>query len=552
MNWGAMNQAERSMLRRPWAFDDATYVISGEDFSAQPGPSYCNPLFELSQGFDFTVPFDGQHVPQPYHQDADPYVIEAAWLTAQRDIPTSGKEMRTTMTKRIHASRSRQSDQVEAGSSSPATSSAWTSIVPNQGYADPSTTRKSNATSSGAGSSSSYYTGRSEPDPMYSEASYDSGSRRHIHAHGSLRSLLTKHQERQMFWGSCVPVVVTALMVAFLVLISLVAMPWTNRMISSVSAGGHFSAHHNPQKAMSPVPVATAQTLAQSKISTKAGSMNLRGVESTNVINARSDPSKIANSTPATKPKVLRLATARTQGTWQGKTTKHATVLKTPAGEYEDVEAGKSKEYLAFPFQYPKRPMCGDVFYTVCQPSSQREFHYRRSVNACVETAADAVHTCNRGTNRFASLTHCRQSCTQAGRRPADECFDKPLFTNCARQDVLSSWWFFEGRKCVPWNFPSGGCPANNSVVFRTAQECRKQCMPGGQGGSPCRPPRTVTCESQHLKYPFFADVSMRDGHMRCLRSSPDVLRGRRCLTGANRFRTFETCKRTCKETGTT
>ncbi|XP_050028882.2 uncharacterized protein [Dermacentor andersoni] len=548
-----MNQAKRSMLRRPRAFDDATYVISGDDFSAQPGPSYYNPFFEGSQGFDLTVPFDGQHVPQPYHQDADPYVIEAAWLTAQRDIPTSGKGMRTTMTKLIHASQSRQSDQVEAGSSSSATSSAWTSTVPNQGCADPSTssTTTSNTTSSGGGTSSSYYTGRSEPGPMYSEASYDSGCRRHIHAHRSLRSLPTKHQEHQMYWGPCVPFVVTALMVAFLVLISLVAMPWTSRMIASVSAGSYFSAHHNPQKAMSPVPGATAQTLVQSKILTKAGSTNLHGVESTNIINARSDPSKTANPTPATKPKVLRLA--RTQGTWQGKTTKPATVLKTPAGEYDDAEAGKSEEYfLAFPFQYPKRPMCGDVFYTVCQPSSQREFHYRRSGNACVETAADAVHTCNRGANRFASLTHCRQSCTQAGRRPAGECFGKPLFTNCARQDVLSSWWFFEGRKCVPWNFPSGGCPANDSAVFHTAQECRKQCMPGGLGGSPCRPPRTVTCESQHLKYPFFADLSMRDGHMRCLRSSPYVLRGRRCLTGSNRFRTFEACKRTCKETGTT
>ncbi|XP_049519443.1 uncharacterized protein LOC125943919 [Dermacentor silvarum] len=195
--------------------------------------------------------------------------------------------------------------------------------------------------------------------------------------------------------------------------------------------------------------------------------------------------------------------------------------------------------------------MCDDVFYTVCHPSSQREFHYRRSVNACVETAADAVHTCNRGANRFASLTHCRRSCMQAGRRPADECFSKPLFTSCARQDVLSSWWFFEGRKCAPWNFPSGGCPANHSVVFRTAQECRKQCMAGGLRDSPCRPPRTVTCESQHLKYPFFADLSMRDGRIRCLRSSPDVLRHRRCLAGANRFRTLEACKVACKKTRT-
>ena len=77
--------------------------------------------------------------------------------------------------------------------------------------------------------------------------------------------------------------------------------------------------------------------------------------------------------------------------------------------------------------------MCGDVFYTVCRPSSVREFHYRSSVNACVETAADVVHSCNRGVNRFASLAHCRRSCTHAGRRPAKECLGKPLLTSCAR-----------------------------------------------------------------------------------------------------------------------
>ncbi|XP_037512199.1 uncharacterized protein LOC119388911 [Rhipicephalus sanguineus] len=191
------------------------------------------------------------------------------------------------------------------------------------------------------------------------------------------------------------------------------------------------------------------------------------------------------------------------------------------------------------------RPMCGDVFYTVCRPSTEREFHYRRSVNACVETAADVVHSCNRGVNRFASLAHCRRSCTHAGRRPAKQCLGKPLLTSCARQDVLFSWWVFEGRRCVPWNFPSGGCPANDSAVFHTVHECRSRCLNGKQRDSQCLPPRAVACDSRHLKYPFFADLSM--DHVRCLRSSPDVLQHRRCLIGTNRFRTREACMATCK-----
>ncbi|KAL3195971.1 hypothetical protein MRX96_001732 [Rhipicephalus microplus] len=49
--------------------------------------------------------------------------------------------------------------------------------------------------------------------------------------------------------------------------------------------------------------------------------------------------------------------------------------------------------------------------------------------------------------------------------------------------------------------------------------------------------------------YPIFADLSPRDGRMRFLRASPNVLRDRRCLTGANRFHTLEACEVTCQKT---
>ncbi|KAL3214030.1 hypothetical protein MRX96_035059 [Rhipicephalus microplus] len=102
------------------------------------------------------------------------------------------------------------------------------------------------------------------------------------------------------------------------------------------------------------------------------------------------------------------------------------------------------------------------------------------------------------------------------------------------------------GAKCVPWNFPSGGCPADDSAVFRTVHECRTQCL-GQLGRSPCGPPRAIACDQRHLKYPFFADSFTSDGRLRCLRSSPSVLRDRRCLTGANRFHTREACMVTCE-----
>ncbi|XP_077539418.1 uncharacterized protein LOC144152085 [Haemaphysalis longicornis] len=188
--------------------------------------------------------------------------------------------------------------------------------------------------------------------------------------------------------------------------------------------------------------------------------------------------------------------------------------------------------------------MCGAVFYTFCR-AAVREFHYRRAFNACVETAVDVVHTCNRGANRFASSRHCHESCIGA-ERPDDACFDKPLFTSCARQDVLSSWWFFEGHTCVPWNFPAGGCPANGSAVFRTRQECTSRCAERGSRGPACQRPIAVSCTRRHLKYPFFAHFSSEDGRMRCLETSTDLLRDHRCLTGANRFSSRKACFATC------
>ncbi|KAL1475500.1 hypothetical protein MTO96_037248, partial [Rhipicephalus appendiculatus] len=192
------------------------------------------------------------------------------------------------------------------------------------------------------------------------------------------------------------------------------------------------------------------------------------------------------------------------------------------------------------------RPACGSVFYTFCD-HPPFEFHYRSAVNACVQTSAvDAVDICNRGGNRFTTLDHCLDSCVSAG-RPAKECFDRPLFTRCARQDSLSSWWHHNGRKCVPWPFPSGGCPANGSMVFRTVRECRERCE-DRQHGPRCRLPEVVACGLRHLKYPYFAYRRPNERRVRCLRASMTMLRGHRCLAGANRFHSHGACVSSCRE----
>ncbi|XP_037508518.1 carboxypeptidase inhibitor SmCI [Rhipicephalus sanguineus] len=189
------------------------------------------------------------------------------------------------------------------------------------------------------------------------------------------------------------------------------------------------------------------------------------------------------------------------------------------------------------------QPPCGAAYSTFCE-RAPREYHYRRAVNACVETdTVDAADVCNRGANRFSSLDHCLKNCVSA-EYPAEECFKWPLFTRCARQDALSRWWHFEGKKCVAWTFPSGGCPANGSKVFTTAQECEEHCRHHGAG---CRRPDVVACGRRHLKYPYFAHVYAKEGRVRCLRSSETLLQGKRCLAGANRFRSRQACHASCR-----
>ncbi|KAL3244178.1 hypothetical protein MRX96_047257, partial [Rhipicephalus microplus] len=157
---------------------------------------------------------------------------------------------------------------------------------------------------------------------------------------------------------------------------------------------------------------------------------------------------------------------------------------------------------LAMPFRRAAKPECGAVFYTYCR-KPRREFLYRASLNACLAAADDRpTQLCNRGTNRFSSWRDCERKCVLT--EPAHEpCEDKTLLVGCRRQDVRSSWWWFDGRVCLAWNFPAGGCPANGTAVFATANQCAARCT--NRRYPPCTTPRTVPCSSEQLKFAFFA-----------------------------------------------
>ncbi|KAL1478426.1 hypothetical protein MTO96_016266 [Rhipicephalus appendiculatus] len=205
-------------------------------------------------------------------------------------------------------------------------------------------------------------------------------------------------------------------------------------------------------------------------------------------------------------------------------------------------------DIMAFPYRLPAQRSCSGAFYTTC-PKTRREYRYSRSVSACVEAGARdptaLFHVCNRSPNRFSSAQVCEKRCVLS-ERPDDGCLEKPFFTACGRQDLKIAWWFFDGRICHRWNFPKGGCPANEGAVaiFSSEAECSWRCT--NPRYPPCRRPASAPCGTQFLKFPAFAHVSKDDGRIRCLTTRASQPWVSRCLAGSNRYHSKRACQKSC------
>ncbi|KAH7934312.1 hypothetical protein HPB49_024850 [Dermacentor silvarum] len=186
---------------------------------------------------------------------------------------------------------------------------------------------------------------------------------------------------------------------------------------------------------------------------------------------------------------------------------------------------------------------CSRHVYTHCvRPRS--EFFYSADRRACVPAAADTVHVCNRGSNRFSSFESCLTSCVN-GHRASDRCYESTLFFPCARQDLVDVPWYFDGKKCVAWTFPQGTClSVARRGVFRSSGECRRRCVLRTEPECAEIPP-AGTCSPRQLRHPYFADMEARGG-ARCVNASRRTLQSRRCLIGSNQFATLAACHRAC------
>lgn len=334
-------------------------------------------------------------------------------------------------------------------------------------------------------------------------------------------------------WTTCVPMVGLTTLAALLLLFAISIVVRSQRLALQFPATQYID--EGVQEKASPR-ATTANTggalVPQERLAEESTPRISIGLQPNSVAESIREKVTLSSSITGAKSSMQRFSKRATS-----KQKSKTALSSTPSSRDQDDARG------VFPFRRPTQPACGAVYYTFCERAPQ-EFHYRRAANACVETDLAAVaEVCNRGANRFSSLDLCLEGCVSA-EHPADECFERPLFTRCARQDALSSWWHFEGEKCAPWTFPSGGCPANGSAVFPTAQECEKRCR---HHGARCRRPEVVACGRRHLKYPYFAHLYSKEGRVRCLRSSETLMQGHQCLAGANRFRSREACHAACK-----
>ncbi|XP_077484648.1 uncharacterized protein LOC144094605 [Amblyomma americanum] len=192
---------------------------------------------------------------------------------------------------------------------------------------------------------------------------------------------------------------------------------------------------------------------------------------------------------------------------------------------------------------------CGSHFYTYCAVGRGSEVFYSSSSQSCVKAAADNVHVCNHGANRFMSLGSCLSSCVHAvGGRPLDQCYESTLFSTCTRLDAAETWWFFEGSECIQWEFPQGRCPSEGSRVFHSQRECEGVCLHRGvdeNDGGRCDVPTAAPCFPSQLRHPYFADMRV-EGSARCVKATSLTLGKRRCLVGSNKFDTEASCQRAC------
>ncbi|KAH7947544.1 hypothetical protein HPB52_013084 [Rhipicephalus sanguineus] len=126
--------------------------------------------------------------------------------------------------------------------------------------------------------------------------------------------------------------------------------------------------------------------------------------------------------------------------------------------------------------------------------------------------------------------TYCEQQIREAYTTTTG--LDRAPGASATVRDVVEERWFFDGARCVQWDFSMGDCPSSRGGrAFRSLRECSMTCLQRPRNRrrrldgvlvpqrSRCLAPLAVTCDPRDIRFPYFADMNAR-GSTRCVRAS--------------------------------
>lgn len=248
-------------------------------------------------------------------------------------------------------------------------------------------------------------------------------------------------------------------------------------------------------------------------------------------------PQAAATPRPAAAPVARSQAKTRNQRT-------HSKQAKTSSGKKESLLT-EDKDGAGGSEDTQKNSPCGEPQQTYC-PEIKLSYFYRYERDFCDSTYREQVFVCNHSPNRFSSRKGCTNACIKNA-KPFARCKQQPIFTKCNRNDLKTSYWYREGKRCVEWAYPDGYCATKHRGVARSLRECRDNCLGPGTNDYSCTLPAEYTCPPEELKFPYFAHT-FSNGTVACLVAEAERLRQHRCLVGENKYTSREECRKACSK----
>ncbi|XP_054933326.1 uncharacterized protein [Dermacentor andersoni] len=181
--------------------------------------------------------------------------------------------------------------------------------------------------------------------------------------------------------------------------------------------------------------------------------------------------------------------------------------------------------------------------------NSREGYYYDGKLKKCVATRDEQYFVCNNGPNRFDNDSECNTYCKQR-HPPEPRCEEAPVFVPCEKKHLTVTWWFFDGTRCVEWDFSGGECPqiADTNFQYKTKRECDESCTKDpmhavfygcySQGGGDA-------CATEHIREPWFA-FRHPNGTLDCHLADISTINEHRCVDEDRWFEHLEDCEATC------